>query len=200
MTDRKIPWDTWESIIKELENAKIILERPPKTENRVTRRTDFYLLTLREEVKEDVRRKLSLGLPIIGKDERLEKLYQLILYHDAEHHIGFKIPEYETEELRRKLSLIGLKSVDDLVIDSERGVDNNRVVATYYKSVSPCMEIRKRTIQSSLPWTSRIPDSLSSVRAVEYYFIFFGVSKKEILDSNNSRYLLDDIVFRQRGS
>ena len=54
-TDRKIPWDTWESIIKELEIANIILERPPKTENRVTRRTDFYLLTLREEVKEDVR-------------------------------------------------------------------------------------------------------------------------------------------------
>ena len=194
-TGRKIPWDTWESIIKELENAKIIANRPPKTDER-SRRTTFYLLTLREEVKEEVRNKLTLDLPITGKNERLEKLYQLILYYEAEHPIGFRIPEYETEELHRKLSIIGLKSVDELVIDSEKGVDNNRVVASFYKSVSPCMKITKVTVRLSQPWSSSIADPLSTARAVHYSFALLGVSKEDILFSNaNHRYLFDDIIF-----
>ena len=193
---RKIPWDTWESIIKQLENAKIILDRPPKTQTKGTKRTDFYLLALREEVKEEVRRRLTLGLPIIGKNERLEKLYQLILYYDTQHPISFIIPEYETQELQEQLSLVGVKSVDELTILSERGVDNNRVVTTYYRPVSPCLDIRSTTIRLSQPWSSSIADPLSTAKAVHYSFILLGVSKKDILSSNtNHRYIFDDITF-----
>ena len=190
---RKIPWDTWESIIKQLENANIILDRPPKTQTKCTKRTEPYLLALREEIEEEIRRKLTLGLPIIGKNERLEKLYQLILYYDTQHPISFIIPEYENQELQEQLSLLGLKSVDEL---SESGRDNNRVVTTYYRPVSPSLDIRRTAIRLSQPWSSSIADSLSTVKAVHYSFILLGVSKKDILSSNiNHRYLFDDIIF-----
>jgi hypothetical protein len=152
--DIMIPFDTYESCIRRLEEACILFPRPKNKEPGkkvslyLTDRARLKYISGRLEIPESNKIKKSNRRREESKEERQQKLIQLILFFDAAENQIYEVPAYEKEKTKKIISLLGLHSLNDLSIEYIHRKDGNSVISTVYRPVS-CIKISKREIPPS---------------------------------------------------
>jgi hypothetical protein len=109
--DIMIPFDTYESCIRRLEEACILFPRPKNKEPGkkvslyLTDRARLKYISGRLEIPESNKIKKSNRRREESKEERQQKLIQLILFFDAAENQIYEVPAYEKEKTKKLFRL-----------------------------------------------------------------------------------------------